>query len=228
VSLDCRIRLAPGDRSRDSAVSRALLEEVGVERSFDAGEVVLPPGRRAERIYFVSSGQLKMCRVTPAGRNLILALPGPGDVVGVASALGGAESPTSVEALVPTVCLEIRKTDLYALFARRPDAAERILPLLTRHLRECGNCIVETACSRVETRFAALFLRLAEDVGTGRADGTHVPLRLARQELADLGGTTLETAIRVMSRWGKEDLVQTLGDGFLVRDRNRLEELSRE
>ena len=53
--------------------------------------------------------------------------------------------------------------------------------------------------------------------------GCFVPLPLSRQELADLTGTTLETAIRVMSRWGKEGVVFTRRDGFLVHDRTGLD-----
>jgi CRP/FNR family transcriptional regulator len=50
---------------------------------------------------------------------------------------------------------------------------------------------------------------------------------LSRQELADLTGTTIETCIRLMSRWGKEGVVETQSDGFLVVDRRGLEALTR-
>jgi CRP/FNR family transcriptional regulator len=53
-----------------------------------------------------------------------------------------------------------------------------------------------------------------------------IPLSLTRQELADLIGTTIETTIRVMSRWHKDDVIATERDGFLVLDRKTLQELS--
>jgi len=46
---------------------------------------------------------------------------------------------------------------------------------------------------------------------------------LSRQELADFTGTTIETCIRIMSRWGKEGIVATERDGFLVKDTAALE-----
>ena len=49
---------------------------------------------------------------------------------------------------------------------------------------------------------------------------------LTRQELADLTGTTIETCIRIMSRWGKEGIVVTERDGFLVQDAAALERLA--
>ena len=49
---------------------------------------------------------------------------------------------------------------------------------------------------------------------------------LSRQEIADLIGTTLETAIRLMSRWQKDDVVRTEKDGFFVPDIRHLRELT--
>jgi CRP/FNR family transcriptional regulator len=56
--------------------------------------------------------------------------------------------------------------------------------------------------------------------------GTFVPLPLSRQELADMTGTTIETCIRIMSRWSKDQVVLTEKDGFVVLDRGALESLT--
>lgn len=81
------------------------------------------------------------------------------------------------------------------------------------------------AGSKVETRFAHLFLKLGERMGERRPEGLYVSMPLSRQELADLTGTTIETFIRLMSRWGKEGIVLTEKDGFLVADWAGLEAL---
>jgi CRP/FNR family transcriptional regulator len=64
-------------------------------------------------------------------------------------------------------------------------------------------------------------------VGRPRDGAVFIPIALSRQDLADLTGTTIETCIRVMSRWGKEGVVQTAKDGFLLADRAALEKLTR-
>jgi CRP/FNR family transcriptional regulator, nitrogen oxide reductase regulator len=53
-----------------------------------------------------------------------------------------------------------------------------------------------------------------------------IPLALSRQELADLTGTTIETCIRIMSRWNKDDVVRTEKDGFVVLERGELEKIA--
>jgi CRP-like cAMP-binding protein len=78
----------------------------------------------------------------------------------------------------------------------------------------------------VEARFARLFLKLCDQIGKRERGGVFVPMPLSRQDLADLSGTTIETAIRIMSRWQKEDVLHTEKDGFVVLNRDALDEAS--
>jgi CRP-like cAMP-binding protein len=217
---------APAAFAALSPPAREALLGIARRRGFPAGRVALAEGARAEAFYAVLSGQLKMCRLTPSGRNLILSLFGPGDLFGVTPALSGEPCGTDWQAVEDSECLEVRRADLFALLERRPDLVPETLRFLTRHMVECKNCLVESACSRVESRFASLFLRLADKRGQASEGGWLIPLRLSRQELADLTGTTLETAIRVMSRWRQQGLVTTTRRGFVLHDRAGLEAMS--
>jgi CRP/FNR family transcriptional regulator len=96
---------------------------------------------------------------------------------------------------------------------------------LSFRLIELTKRIAEVTGSRVEARFAHLFLKLADRVGHPDRTGTFIPMALSRQDLADLTGTTIETCIRLMSRWGKEGVVATEKEGFRVLDRGALEKL---
>jgi CRP/FNR family transcriptional regulator len=97
---------------------------------------------------------------------------------------------------------------------------------LTQRLVELTNRLAELSGSRVEARFARLFLKLGDNVGRPVNGGIGIPMALSRQELADLTGTTIETAIRIMSRWGKDEIVRTDKDGFVLLDRAALEEIA--
>jgi CRP-like cAMP-binding protein len=77
-----------------------------------------------------------------------------------------------------------------------------------------------------EARAAKLFLTLTDRMGEARDGKTFIGLPLSRQELADLIGTTLETAIRLMSRWQKEGIVLTEKEGFVIADTAALQDLS--
>ena len=69
-------------------------------------------------------------------------------------------------------------------------------------------------------------IKLAKDIGRSGDGGTFIPLALSRQELADMTGTTIETCIRIMSRWGKEEIVRTDKDGFTLLDADALKSVA--
>jgi CRP-like cAMP-binding protein len=188
---------------------------------------ILEEGQHSESLFIVLRGRVKMSRATPVGRTVILALFGPGEVFGAVAALASRTADAKITAIEETQCLEVHREALFALFGREPRLLEQILPFLARQLVECKNCMVELTGFRVEIRFAHLFLRLGDRIGVKREDGVFLPIQLSRQELADMTGTTIETCIRLMSRWRSESLVETTGSGFLLRDRAALELISR-
>ena len=98
----------------------------------------------------------------------------------------------------------------------------RMLAGLTVRLMMLNKRLADMTGS-AESRAARLFLTLAERMGRKTPEGTVIPLALSRQELADLLGTTLETAIRLMSRWQKEGVVITNAEGFVIPDVNALQ-----
>ena len=211
--------------SRLPAVGLAELIGSAEPRVVQQSEAVLRQGEASESLFVVLSGRLKMVRSLSNGRSVLLALFGPGDLVGIAAGLGGSPSDSRVEALENSLCLEVRRQHLLDSMTRRPQLLGELLPVLTARVAECGNCVIEGTFYRVEPRFARLFLRLAESVGQPRDQGTFIPVRLSRQDLADMAGTTIETSIRVLSRWGKEGLVETCPGGFLVSDSGALAQL---
>jgi CRP/FNR family transcriptional regulator len=93
-------------------------------------------------------------------------------------------------------------------------------------LMELTRRIVELSAGRVEGRLAQLLVRLAHEKGRQEAESWFIPARLTRQELADLCGTTVETTIRVMSRWSKEGLLRTEPEGFRLLDFEAIERIS--
>jgi CRP/FNR family transcriptional regulator len=135
--------------------------------------------------------------------------------------------PAGAIALEPTICLLIPRTAFFALLELHPTIVRSLLSGLTHRLVELTNRLAELSGGRVEARLARFSLNLATDIGQPRPEGTFIPLALSRQEIADMIGTTIETSIRVMSRWGKDDLIHTGKEGFLLRDRPALEAIAR-
>ena len=99
---------------------------------------------------------------------------------------------------------------------------------MLRRLRAAHDSVKSLAVDPVEARLAAALLRLAEREGTrGNAgEGVTLPFHLTRQSLADMTGTTVETAIRILSRWLRDGLLTDEGGRLVLRDRPGLSALA--
>jgi len=211
-------RLSPDDRQRLAAVA-AL-------RDFDKGFMLFQEGDGSDSLYTVVTSRVKVFKTTSRGTDVILEIFGPGDPVGAVAAYESRPYPASAMALEPTRCLLIPSRAFFSLLETYPTMVRGLLVGLTHRLVELTNRLTELSGGRIEGRLARFFLKLGQDMGQKRPDGTFIPLALTRQELADMIGTTIETSIRIMSRWGKEDVVRTEKDGFLIVDRAALEAVS--
>ena len=209
-----------------SAEDRGRLAEVSVVRAYDRGEPLFEEGEPSDYLHTILTGRAKVVKLLASGKEVILEIFGPGDPIGAVVAYEGRPYPASAFAVEPSTCLLVRRAPFFALLERHPSLARGFIMGLTQRIVELVKRIPEVASGRVETRIANLFLKLAEKMGVPRADGVFVPMPLSRQDLANLTSTTIETCIRVMSRWGKEGLVLTEKDGFVLVDLAALEKLA--
>ena len=208
-------RLKPDDRQRVAAVATV--------RAFDKGAMLFSEGDGSDLLYTVLTGRVKVFKTTARGTDVILELFGPGESVGAVAVYEARPYPASALALEPTSCLVIPRQAFFSLLEGYPTMVRGLLVGLTHRLVELTNRLTELSGGRIEGRLARFILKLGTDMGQRREEGVFIPLVLSRQELADMIGTTIETSIRIMSRWGKDGVVRTDKDGFVILDRAALE-----
>lgn len=203
---------------------RRALEPLCTLESFDKGETLFAEGEPAEKIHFLFAGRVKIVKAA-RDRDLILEILGPGEPVGAVAAFEREPFPATAVALEACCVVSIPERDFFALLEKRPQITRNLLAGLTSRLIMLNRRLADLTGS-VEHRMARLFTTLAERMGQGRPAGVFVPVQLSRQDIADLVGTTIETAIRVMSRWQKDSVLETEKTGFLVRDLAALKQIA--
>lgn len=187
------------------------------------GDTVFVEGTRAAEMSFVALGTVKIVKSTPT-RSVILRIVGAGNPVGIVAAWEGRPYPGTAVAVEPSTIVHVPEREFFALTDRHPEILRQLLQMMMRRQVQLGQRVSEMTGS-VETRVAKAFLDLVASAGKVEGHRATIPLALTRQEIADLAGTTVETAIRTMSRWGKDGVVITEENGFVVPDVDQLRRL---
>lgn len=209
-----------------SPEDRRTVARAATVHQYSRGQTIFEQGMPSDAFYAIAAGRVKIFKMLPNGKDLILEVFGIGDPLGAVAAYTGRAFPASAVAIEDTTCVVIPRADFFRLLEQHPSLVRGLMLGLTHRLVELTNRLAELSGGRIERRFARLFLKLATEMGRQERGGTFVALPLSRQELADMTGTTIETCIRIMSRWGKQDVVRTEKDGFVVMDRRALEVLA--
>jgi CRP/FNR family transcriptional regulator len=225
--VDALLRVTPVFK-RLKPEDRQTIARAATIRHYARGETIFEQGTPSDAFYTIASGRVKIFKMMPTGKDIILEVFGTGDPLGAVAVYDGRPFPASAAALEDTTCLLIPRATFFGLLEQHPSLVRGLLLGLTLRLVELTNRLAELSSGRIEPRFARLFMKLAGEMGRAERGGTFIPLALSRQELADMTGTTIETCIRIMSRWGKQDVVRTEKDGFVIVDRKALEAIALE
>jgi CRP/FNR family transcriptional regulator, nitrogen oxide reductase regulator len=186
------------------------------EERYSARDYVFREGDPAAWFCMVRSGRVKILRSTRGGRDVVLELLGPGEPFGGVAVIERRPYPASAQCTEASTIVKIPQEPITALAERYPSIIREMALLIGRRLRAAHDTVESLASDPVEARLAATVLRLAEREGTpATKGGLALPFHLTRQSLADMTGTTVETTIRVLSRWLKQGLVGEV-DGRLI------------
>lgn len=192
-------------------------------RALIAGETLFFAGDRADGLFVVLRGRVKVFKTSPKGREQILMIMGPGDPVGEVAVLSGEAYPASAEALDSSEALYIPRQAFLDLVAREPEVAMRLLAALSTRLRSFASLIEDLSLREVAERLAAHLLLLS---GEGEAEQV-VDLTLSKTQLSAAVGTVPETLSRAFRQLSLSGAVEMRGRKVLIKDRTLLERAAR-
>jgi CRP/FNR family transcriptional regulator len=193
--------------------------------TFAADTFIFLESDPADRLWVIQDGQVKIIKHSADGQENLLEVILPGEMFGGAGILFPVHPATAV-AMTDTTTLSLERAEYLQLVRQFPDIALRIIAILGERLRAAMK-MRALATDRVDTRLAHILLKLCDKVGEKTDRGVKIDLPLSRQDLADMTGTTIETAIRIMSKFRKEGLALTEPGGYIVvTDCDRMRALS--
>ena len=194
------------------------LADFAIERSFMSNEFIFWDGDAPEWLYIVAEGKVKVLKHSSLGKEFIIAFFGPGEMFGEVAVFENKPYPASAQAVAETKVVGIKREDFLSFLANRPQVALRIINVLGGRLRDAQGRLRDLAGERVEQRLASLLLMLSSKLG--------LTLPFTRQEIADMVGTTTETAIRVMSHLKDRGIIRSVRGKVIILDEAKLRLLS--
>ncbi|MGH9326911.1 MAG: Crp/Fnr family transcriptional regulator [Terriglobia bacterium] len=200
-----------------------FLLDRAVALDYQSGQTIFLEGDPCEGLYMIESGQVKIFKTSPSGREQILTIEEAGQSIAELPVFDGGDYPASAAALGESTLLLIRKKDFQSLCLEHPEVGLKVLKVVGARLRTMVNLINELSFSSVRHRLAALLLRLANAEGKKTEGGIVFYLPSTNQELAAQIGTVRELVSRNLGRLQTMGIIQVHGKRVTVRDLSRLE-----
>jgi CRP/FNR family transcriptional regulator, cyclic AMP receptor protein len=194
-----------------------------VQRHFEAGEQVFGEGEPCTGLFVVQSGNVRIYKNSPGGREQTLSIEGPGGTVAELPVFDGGPYPASVQAVTEASLLFVSKQGFHALCMKYPEVTLRVLAVVGSRLRRLVGIIEELSFSTVRHRLAALLVRLANSEGKKTAGGIEITLPATNQDIAAQIGTVRELVSRNMSRFQSEGFIRIEGRTVLITQMMNLE-----
>jgi len=191
-----------------------VLSQVAFERNFKPNEFIFWEGDSPEYFYVVVSGRVKIVKHSSTGKEFIIAFFGPGEMFGEVAVFENKPYPASAQAVSEVKVVGIRRDDFLTFLASHPRVALSIINVLGGRLRDAANRLKDLAGERVEQRLAHILLMLSAKLG--------LTLPFTRQEIADMAGTTTETAIRLTTQLKERGIIRTVRGKIIITDETKL------
>lgn len=189
---------------------------------YKKGQVIFYEGNQAYGIYCVFAGRVKLYKTGVDGKQQIVRIAGPGDLLGYRSLFAGEPYHATGEALEEATICCIDKDAFFPMLSKNPQLSLGIIKKLAKELREAEDMATSIAHRSVRERMAELLLLLKETYGKEGKKGICIDLHLSREEMGEMIGITQETAIRLLSEFKKDGLIEVQDREITILNPNAL------
>jgi CRP/FNR family transcriptional regulator len=198
------------------------LERAKIAHSYRRGQTLFYEGNPCTGVYCVRSAFVRLVKTAPHGRRHLLALAGPGDLLGLEAAVTSTAYGYGAEVISEGYVCQVERSEMLRLVETYPAFQRAAMSRLATDLRQSQGERAQLAGGEAPERTAHTILMLATRFGE-RVDGKlHLELELTREDLAEMIGVAVETVIRQLTDLKHRGILSTQGRSIVVEDPDRL------
>jgi CRP-like cAMP-binding protein len=194
------------------------LIQVAHRKNLKSGEFFFLQGDSAECMYVLLKGRVKLSRVGPDGKQVLIRVIKPINLFALVAMTTSCDYLVTAQAAEDSQALYWARRDLMEYVLRIPQMAQNAMSIMAVQLQEIHERFRQMTTERVEQRLARTLLRMAAQSGKSVEQGILIDLALTRQDLAEMSGTTLYTASRTLSQWEEQGLVIAGRERVIIRN----------
>lgn len=176
---------------------------------YQKGSSVFQQDEEAHSFFILLHGHLRVIKITPDGQQVVVRFVAPGEIFGIAMAMGRSTYPATALAVVDSLALVWPSAAWPRLVAKYPMLAANTIQTVGNRLHDAHTRVIEMSTEQVERRVAHALLRLVQQAGRKGEDGIQIDFPISRQDVAEMTGTTLHTVSRILSAWEEQGLVES-------------------
>ncbi len=188
-------------------------------------EVIIMEGDECRGLYIVRTGRVKLVRSSRDGREQIIKILSPGDLLGLEVFYDGRVYENSAVAMEDSDLCFIEKADFFKILNKEPSVARKIMVALGMELHHAYERISNLGLMNARENLAHLLYSLANEYGVECDEGIRLNLMLSRLEIAELLGITQETSIRLLKSLKEEGILDIKRKEIIISHLDRLAEL---
>jgi CRP-like cAMP-binding protein len=196
------------------------------ELSYKKGEMIFREGANPSGIFYIRKGKAKKFKSDRDGREQIIYVANPGEILGYHAVLSADNYPDSAAVLEESILLFIPKGDFLKALDQSSVLSRRLLKTLSHEFAVLTNQLAISSQRSVRERLALQLIIIREKYKDGFEPGDPVEINMSRDDLASLVGTARENVVRILSEFKSEGAVETRGRRIIVRDINKLIKIS--
>jgi CRP-like cAMP-binding protein len=186
-------------------------------RRFAKDTLIFNQGDAAGRAHVLIEGSVRISQAGSDGNQAVMRFIVPGETFGTVALFTDGRYPAEAFAITDMLEASWSAGELGTLLRRYPQIAVNVIHVIGKRLQEAQNRVRELSTQRAEQRVAYALLRLAQQAGQSTPEGTGIAFPLRRKDIADISGTTLHTASRILTSWTRRGLVMSRNQRLTIR-----------
>lgn len=204
-----------------SPEEKEVLSEKKGENFYKKGQVIFYEGNHSVGLFCVYNGKVKLSKLGKDGKEQIVRFSKTGDIMGYRSLLSSEPYQATATAMEDSHVCIITKDNFLKVTGENPKLSLKLIQLLSQDLKTAEQHLIDVAQKTVRERISESLLLLKATFGL-KEDNKTINISMSRSEIADMAGTTTESAIRTLAQLSEDKIIELDGKNIAILNHNKL------